>query len=120
MQDGTGTALNIRAAPGTWVVYALGGIFGETRRALFVDEPGRERVVYVPREDMAMAFFDRSEDVTHSDLMGTATHYALDTKSQVLANAAWSYEDPLPAAAALKDYLAFDEERVTVERQAGA
>ena len=118
MQDDTGKDMSIREAPGKWVVYARGGIFGETRRALWVDEPGHELVVYVPRADMAMAFFDRSDHTTYCPKKGTATYYALDTKSETLENAAWSYEDPLPGAAAIAGYLAFDEEQVTVERQA--
>lgn len=118
MQDETARKITIRPAQGKWVVYTLGGIFGETTRALWVDEPGKELVVYVPREDIAMAFFDKSELTTHSPLKGEATYYSLDTKSKMLLNAAWSYEDPVPGAEAIKGYLAFDEEQVTVERQA--
>ncbi len=118
MQDSDTGLPRIRDAQGTWVVYALGGIFGETSRALFVGDTDATAIVYVPREDMAMAFFDRSDRTTTDPAFGAATWYALDTKSQLLADAAWSFEAPPEAAAALKGYLAFDEAQVTVERQA--
>lgn len=117
MHDLDPAKIEIRAAPGKWVVYALGGVFGETTRALQLFQPGRDPVLYVPREDMAMAFFDRSETVAQDARLGTASYYALDTKSRVLADAAWSYEDPLPAAERLRGHLAFDTGRVTVEKQ---
>lgn len=111
------TSIEIRRAPGKWVVFALGGIFGETNRALQVLEGDRKPVIYIPREDIAMAFFDRTDHVTHCPHKGDATYYSLDTKSRMLHNAAWSYEDPLPQVAQIKDHLAFDTDQVTVEQQ---
>ncbi|MCA8878805.1 MAG: DUF427 domain-containing protein [Rhodobacteraceae bacterium] len=117
MQDQDPSGIEIRTAPGKWVVYTRGGIFGESARALQVLEPGRSPVIYVPREDVAMAFFDRSDEQAANARMGTATYYALDTKSMVLENAAWSFENPLPAAERIRGYMAFDTEKVTVEQQ---
>jgi len=113
----TETAIEIRPAPGKWVVFALGGIFGESARALQLLEGDRDPVIYFPRDDIAMAFLDRTAHSTHCPHKGTATYYALDTKSEVIDNAAWSYEDPAAGAEAIRGYLAFDTDRVTVEQQ---
>lgn len=114
------TQFEIRPAPGKWVVFALGGIFGETANALQLLQGDSDPTIFIPREDMAMAFFDRTDHVTHSEALGTATHYSLDTKSRMLDNVAWSYEAPTSAAAAIRDHLTFDTEQVTVERQSAS
>ncbi len=50
----------------------------------------------------------RSDKVTWCPYKGEAAHYHFTLPNgRVLENAAWSYEDPLPAVAAIKDRLAF-------------
>ncbi len=108
--------IDIRPAEGTWVVRAGGAVLGESSEALELSEEGRKPVIYFPRSAIAMAFFDPSGTTSTCPHKGIASHFTLHTKSAVVPDAAWSYERPKQAAAAIADYLAFDSEKVTVER----
>jgi uncharacterized protein (DUF427 family) len=109
--------MTIRNAEGTWVVRAGGAVLGETQNALEVSEEGLPSVVYFPRGDIAMAFLDKTEKVTHCPKKGDATHYSIVTKSTTLQDAAWSYEAPIDAADRIKGYLAFyKSDTLAVER----
>ena len=99
--------IRIRPAEGTWVVRAGGAVIGETDDALELTEGNFPYVIYFPRGDIAMEFLDPSDKVTARDNRGDVTHYSIVTKSTVLENAAWSYEDPSPDVAAIKDHIAF-------------
>lgn len=47
---------------------------------------------------------------------GQASYYSIKGKVGMLANAAWTYEDPLPEVAQIAGHLAFYPDRVTVTR----
>jgi len=107
----------IHHAPGTWVVRAGGAVLGETHNALELNEAGHAPVIYFPRDDIAMAFLDRSDQATHCPHKGDASYFSIVTKSTTLKNAAWSYEAPLPDVDRIKNHLAFYiSETVAVEQ----
>jgi uncharacterized protein (DUF427 family) len=109
--------IKVRPATGTWSVRAGGAVLGETSNALELIEGDYPPVIYFPREDIAMAFLDSSDTSSHCPHKGDASYYSVVTKSRTLKDAVWSYENPKPAAAALKDHLAFYKlEEITVER----
>nr|WP_321254122.1 DUF427 domain-containing protein [uncultured Ruegeria sp.] len=99
--------ITIRKAPGKWSVRSGGAILGETTGALELLEGNLDPVIYFPRSDIAMAFLDQTDKVTHCPHKGDATHFSIVNKSSTTQNAAWSYEDPIPAVAEIKGYLAF-------------
>ncbi len=99
--------INIQPAEGTWVVRAGGAVIGESDNALKLTEGDYPYVIYFPKSDIAMEFLDRSDHVTTCKWKGDSSHYSIVTKSTVLENAAWSYEDPKPEVASIKDYIAF-------------
>ena len=108
--------IRIREAGGTWSVRAGGAILGETKGALELTEGSDAPLIYFPRGDIAMAFLEASDTRTHCPHKGDASHYSIVTKSTVLTDRAWSYEDPLPGLEAIKGYLAFyTSDQVTVE-----
>lgn len=109
--------ITIRKIPGKWVIFAKGAIYGETHNALELTEGSMPPVIYVPREDIAMAFFDKTEKTTECPHKGTASYYSIDTKSIVLENVAWSYETPHEAVSAIAGHLAFSGDEVNVEQQ---
>lgn len=108
--------IRIRRAGGTVVIRAGGAVIGETKDALELTEGSRPPVLYVPRQDVAMALLERSDLTTGCPLKGVANYYSIVTKSGVLKDAVWTYETPLPAAAGIAGHLAFYPDRVTVER----
>ncbi|EAQ12012.1 MULTISPECIES: DUF427 domain-containing protein [Maritimibacter] len=107
--------IKIRKATGKWVVRAGGAVLGETQNALELIEGDYAPVIYFPREDIAMSFLDASDTKTHCPWKGDASYYSIPTKSTVIKDAAWSYEDPKDDMAQIKGYLAFYTDRVTVE-----
>lgn len=109
--------ITIRKAQGKWSVRSGGAILGETSNALEVLEGDKDPVIYFPRADIAMAFLDRTEKITHCPGKGDAAHFSIVNRSSVSQNAAWSYESPIPAVAEIKDHLAFyPQDSIKVEQ----
>lgn len=117
MSETNSNGMIITKADGKWVVFVTGAVYAETDKALVVTEPGHDPVIYIPRDDVAMAFFDKSDKTSEPSGNGIASYYSIDTKSRVLKDVAWSFEDPTEAAAAIRGYLAFDPKIVSVEEQ---
>ena len=109
--------IKIRKAPGKWCVRSGGAILGETTNALELLEGDLAPVIYFPRADIAMAFLDKTDKLTHCPHKGDANHFSIVTKSQTISDAAWSYEAPIEAVERIKDHLAFyTSDLVAVER----
>ena len=109
--------IRITKAGGRWTVRAGGAVLGESGNALELAEGDYAPVIYFPREDIAMAFLDRTDKSTHCPYKGDANYYSVVTKSATLENAVWSYEDPLENVSRIKDHLAFyTSEGVAVEK----
>lgn len=99
--------IRIRKAPGKWSVRSGGAVLGESSNALELSEGDYPPVIYFPRDDIAMAFLDKTDKTTHCPHKGDASHYSIVNKSTVTPNAAWSYENPHDGVAEIKDHLAF-------------
>lgn len=108
--------ISIRPAPGTWVVRAAGAVLGESSNALELIEGEYPPVIYFPRDDISMAFFDRSETTSSCPHKGEASYFHLIAKSGTYEDAAWSYEAAKPEVAAIEGYLAFYTSKVAVEQ----
>lgn len=109
--------ITIRPAEGTWVVRAGGAVIGESENALELTEVDHAPVIYFPRDDVAIEFLDDSEKVTTCPWKGEASHFSIVTKSTILNDCAWSYNDPKSEVAQIKGHLAFyPGETVTVEQ----
>ena len=63
--------------------------------------------LYFPREALKLAYFRPSETTTHCHWKGTANYYSLAVDGKENRDAAWVYRDPAPAAANIKDMIAF-------------
>ncbi|MBE0414041.1 DUF427 domain-containing protein [Yoonia sp.] len=108
--------IKIRPATGNWTVRAGGAVLGESTDALELIEGDYTPVIYFPPGDIAMAFLEASDTTSTYPYKGAARFYSIITKSGVIKDAVWSYEDPSPAIAALKGYLAFYTSKVAVEQ----
>ncbi|PWE34046.1 hypothetical protein DDZ14_02470 [Maritimibacter sp. 55A14] len=108
--------IHIRPADGHWVVRAGGAVIGESHEALELTEGDYPPVIYFPRGDIGMAFLDTSDTTTQCPHKGQASYFSIQTKSKLIKDAAWSYEDPIESAARIAGHLAFDPEKVTVEQ----
>ena len=110
------TALRIYPAQGTWVVRANGAVIGESSRALELVQRDWPFVIYFPRADIAAAVLEPSDRALICDDRGSGVFYHISSPEGMLTNAAYSLTAPTPEAEPLRDMLAFDAGKVTVER----
>jgi uncharacterized protein (DUF427 family) len=96
------------------VVRAGGRVIAHTRHALTLKEASYPPVYYLPREDVRVDHIKPSAHTTYCPYKGDASYYRLPDAE----NAMWSYENPHPAMAAIRNYLAFYPDRVdALERE---
>jgi class 3 adenylate cyclase len=74
---------------------------------MIMRETRYQPVYYLPRADVRMDLLQQSDHRTHCPFKGNATYWHIAVGDKTVENAAWSYEDPLPDAAEIKDYIAF-------------
>lgn len=79
-----------------------GTVIAESKR--FVTVEGN---VYFPPDAIRREFFRPSETTTVCGWKGTANYYSVIVGGQENRDAAWYYRDPKPAAAEIKDHVAF-------------
>ena len=91
----------------------LGGmIVAETTRALSLKEASYPAVLYVPRADIEADLFEPTDRTTHCPYKGDASYWTITAGGLVRKNAAWSYETPFPATAAIAGHVAFYPDKV--------
>jgi uncharacterized protein (DUF427 family) len=95
-------------------VEANGHVIADSAAALTLQEASYPAVQYIPRADVEMGFFGKTERSTHCPYKGDASYYTLSIDSRVLENVAWSYEAPFPAMAQIEGHLAFYADKVRV------
>jgi uncharacterized protein (DUF427 family) len=89
-----------------------GRVVADTRRSLSLKEASYPAVLYIPRADADLTRFARTPHRTHCPYKGDASYFTLNVGGRTADNAVWSYEDPFPAMAAIKEHLAFYPDRV--------
>lgn len=62
---------------------------------------------YFPAESVRREYFEASDLTTVCPWKGTAHYYNLVVDGERNPNAAWYYPDPTPAAAEIRNYVAF-------------
>ena len=101
---------------GVWSVRAGGAVIAESEKALNLTEGDYDPVIYFPREDVAMALLEKTDRKTNCAYKGEAVYFSIVTKSQVIENAAWTYEAPLPELENIANHMAFYRgDLVTIE-----
>lgn len=101
------------APTGKRVRVLLGGkVVADSTRALTLREAKYPAVQYIPRADADMSLYRRTAHYTHCPYKGDASYYTLQVDGREAKNAVWSYEQPFPAMAEIKEYLAFYPDRV--------
>ena len=99
-------------------VHFNGRIIADSRSALTLREASLPEVHYIPREDADMTVFQRTSHRTHCPFKSDAAYYTLKVDGRVAENAAWTYEDPYPGVAAIRNHLAFYPEHVEIKVKA--
>lgn len=104
--------ITIEPHPGRVVVRFAGRTVVDTTRALALRERGHGPVLYLPREDADMGLLVRTDHATRCPFKGAAAYYSIEAGGRRAENAVWTYEEPIPEAAAIAGHLAFYPDRV--------
>jgi uncharacterized protein (DUF427 family) len=91
-----------------------GEVVAETRRAMRVLETSHPPVYYIPPEDIRREFLEPSDHSSFCEWKGWAAYWTLRVGPRRSIDAAWSYPDPSPDFALIRDYVAFYPDRVDV------
>lgn len=97
---------------GRVTVQVAGELVAATRSAVALDEVGHHRVYYVPMRDVRTDVLVPTRTATTCPRKGSARYWAIMAGGRLIPDAAWSYDDPLPQAAAIAGHVAFYPEKV--------
>lgn len=86
-----------------------GGVIADSAHALRVLETSHPPVLYLPPADVELERLRAVERYeTFCEFKGIATYFdVLGADGRIARTAAWTYPDPVPAYAALRDHVAF-------------
>jgi len=112
MEPSRDNPITIEPNPNRVRVLFNGRVVADTTRALTLKETGLPAVQYIPREDADMSLLERTAHKSHCGYKGDAAYYTIRADGRAAEDAVWTYEDPYPAVAAIKAYLAFYPDRV--------
>ena len=104
--------LAFEACPKRVRVIVEGKTIADTLDAGLLFETGHMPVYYFPRRDVRVDLLVPSEHRTHCPYKGDASYWHLSIGNRRVENAVWSYEQPFAEMAAIKECLAFYQDKV--------
>lgn len=111
--------IEITANPGRVMARFMGHVLADSDETLRLQEASYAPVAYFPRSAVEMAFLSRTEKTTYCPYKGVANYYSIVMEGRIAENVVWTYENPYPAMAAIKDRLAFYPDQVEI-REVGS
>ena len=95
-------------ATGQRLRVALGGVtVAETTSGLRMLETSHPPSYYLPPADCDLSLFTQAVGSSFCEWKGHATYWTVAAGGRVAERAAWSYPDPTPTFAAIRNHLAF-------------
>jgi uncharacterized protein (DUF427 family) len=104
-----GHKIEISLAPGRVRVELDGEVVAESGDALVLAETGSPPRYYLPREDVGAELRD-SDRHTHCPFKGEASYHSIGEHPDI----AWYYPEPKDGVAAIRDRVAFYNDRVEI------
>ncbi len=93
-----------------------GRIIADTLAALTMQEADYPAVQYVPLADVDSTVLDPSHSATYCPYKGDAGYWGLKHEDgSIDADKVWTYANPYPAVAEIKDHVAFSPGVVEIE-----
>ena len=89
------------------VIEHRGTRVADTRRAVRVIETSHPPSYYIPPGDIALGVLRPAAGTSLCEWKGRAVYWDVVLGDEVLSRVGWSYPDPTPAFANLKDHVAF-------------
>ena len=84
-------------------------VLAESERPLVLRETGCPPRYYLPAEDVRLDLLTPSDTRTYCPFKGTASYWSLPDAADLV----WSYPEPKPEVAQIKDHLCFYEVEVS-------
>lgn len=111
-QPGPDHPINIAPSGSRVRVHFAGKVVADTTAALILREASYSPVYYIPRQHADMRLLTRAAHASHCPYKGDASYFTIVANDRQADNAVWSYEQPYPAVAGIKEHLAFYPDRV--------
>jgi uncharacterized protein (DUF427 family) len=89
-----------------------GHVIADTTNALTLQEARYRPVQYIPRTDAEIDLLRPTSHTSHCPYKGDASYFTISAGGKSAENGVWSYDDPFPAMAEIKEYLAFYPNKV--------
>jgi uncharacterized protein (DUF427 family) len=109
---GSDHPISIERNPARVVVSVAGNVIADTRNALTLREADYPPVQYIPPEDVDFSQLERTDHGTYCPYKGDCSYYSVPAGGKKSLNAVWSYDDPYPAVAQIREHVAFYPDRV--------
>ena len=106
--------ITIRATGERVVVRSNGRVLADSTAALTLNEAGYPPVRYIPISDVEQSLLRATSTSTYCPYKGEASYVSVVAPDGEIQDAAWSYEQPYPAVAAIAGHLAFYPDKVEV------
>ncbi|MCR6628637.1 MAG: DUF427 domain-containing protein [Magnetospirillum sp.] len=107
-RSATGHGVTVEPSPKHVRVVVNGKTVADTLCAGLMRESGRMPIYLFAPEDVRTDLLERSPHLTYCPHRGEVTWWTVQSGNRQVENAAWSYDDPPPDFAAVRDWLAFD------------
>ena len=104
--------ISIERNPARIVVSVAGRVIADTRNALTLREADYALFQYVPLDDVDLSQLKRTDHTTYCPYKGDCNYYSVPVGGKKSVNAVWTYENPYPAVAQIRDHVAFYPDRV--------
>ena len=92
-------------------VEVAGKVVADSTDVIRVKEDEHHDRYYFPRADIDMSLMERTDSTSECPFKGHANYYTFHDGDKRFEDAAWTYEDPFEEHAALKDRLAFYDDK---------
>jgi uncharacterized protein (DUF427 family) len=93
-------------------VKIAGEIVADTRRPRLLFETGLPTRYYFPKVDVRLDLLADSDTASRCPYKGVASYYSAQVGNQVIQDAAWYYQLPIPECPKIENMICFFDERV--------
>jgi uncharacterized protein (DUF427 family) len=107
--------ITLSPLPGSVTVHFKGARVAQSNQALELKEASYPPVIYIPRSDISIEHYVRTEHRTHCPYKGDAQYFSLSANGETAENAVWTYEEAYPSVKEIEGHVAFYPDKVTLD-----